>query len=109
MVLLRAAPQASDAESITAELQRVDTELIINFGFLFLDKSKSGLLGSGGSARVYKATLKGEQVAAKVLYVIVSESPSTRYDCSWSAFQPRATYGTRTGVHHTFLNCGCCV
>ena len=49
------APQASDAESITAELQRVeDTDLIINFGFLFLDKSKSGLLGSGGSARVYK-------------------------------------------------------
>jgi uncharacterized membrane protein (DUF485 family) len=60
--------EASDAVSINHELSDVPSDMVINFGYLWLDKSKTGLLGSGGSARVYRAELKGEHVAAKVLY-----------------------------------------
>jgi hypothetical protein len=52
------------AEAINDSLAKLHKSLVISYGYLQLDKGS--LLGVGGSARVYRARLKQETVAAKV-------------------------------------------
>lgn len=56
----------ADAEVINAELEKVQNSIVIPYGFLQLNKAD--VLGYGGTARVYRAKLHDQTVAAKVMF-----------------------------------------
>ena len=58
--------EQADATVINKELEGVDKSIVIPYGYLQLNKTD--VLGYGGTARVYRARLHDEEVAAKVMF-----------------------------------------
>jgi hypothetical protein len=58
--------ERADAAVINQGLEEVDQSIVISYGYLQLNKA--AVLGYGGTARVYRAKLHGDDVAAKVMF-----------------------------------------